>query len=222
MTARAFCRELELVAWARHQNDHKGLAPSNAALWRERVTRAEPREAEASGAPAHARTLRSRNQWTACWPRRWSVRRGFFKAGERLPLETRRATARFFHVPTNGKKRGPENGPQSRPPSEQHAWGVFKKWTPFFKTPVHFFPRSVLNSVRVQATAAWQWQNFWAARAPAGRTVVHINMDEAHGRRKGHHAHFDESAAGEKLQDNGAYTAHAHHVEKLSYRPCSG
>ena len=30
----------------------------------------------------------------------------------------------------------------------------------------------------MEAVAAWQWRNFWAARAPAGRTVAHINMDE--------------------------------------------
>ena len=139
-TARAFCREMELLAWVRRPRVHKGLAPNNAALWRERVTRAEPREAEAFGAPEYGRTLRSRNQWTARWSRRWNARRGFFKAGERLPLETRRAKARFFcRVPTNGKKRGPENGPQSRPPSEQHTRGVFKKGTPlFFETPVRF------------------------------------------------------------------------------------
>ena len=43
-----------------------------------------------------------------------------------------------------------------------------------FRTLRRCFP----SFAHVQATAAWQWRNFWAARAPAGRSVVHINMDE--------------------------------------------
>jgi hypothetical protein len=113
-TARAFRRERQLFAWVRHQNEEKGLAPSNTALWREHVTARVPADTDAAAPGAHARTLRSRNQWIARWSRRWNVRRGFFKAGERLPLETRRAA---FALPfgTPAEKRGPENRPKNRP-----------------------------------------------------------------------------------------------------------
>ena len=78
-TARAFCRERHLFAWVRHQNVDKGLAPSNAAVWREHVTAPDAAHSDASAPAAHATTLRSRSQWIARWSRRWNVRRGFLK-----------------------------------------------------------------------------------------------------------------------------------------------
>jgi hypothetical protein len=58
---------------------------------------------------------------------------------------------------------------------------VIRKWPLFLRDgrSVFLFPGCcVQNCAHIQATAAWQWHNFWAARAPAGRTVAHINMDE--------------------------------------------
>ena len=116
-TARALCRERHLYARVRHQNVDKRLAPSNAAVWREHVTATDAAHSDASALAAHATTLRSRNQWIARSSRRWNVRRGFFKAGERLPLETRRAKAAFpFPFRAHAEKRGPKNGPQNRLP----------------------------------------------------------------------------------------------------------
>ena len=116
-TARAFRRERQLFAWARHQNVEKGLAPSNTALWREHVTARVPADTDASAPSAHARALRSRNQWIARWSRCWNVRRGFFKAGERLPLETRRAKAAFALPSGTPAEKGvqktePKSGPR--------------------------------------------------------------------------------------------------------------
>ena len=97
------------------------------------VTRAAPRAADAAAASAHARTLRSRSQSIARWSRQWNARRGFFKAGERLPLETRRAKAGFLSPSRHNEKRGVQkNGPQNRPPSEQHTRGWSRKVGPFF------------------------------------------------------------------------------------------
>ena len=64
-TARAFCRERHLFAAVRHQNVGKGLARSNAAVWREHVTARGAAHSDASAPAAHATTLRSRNQWIA-------------------------------------------------------------------------------------------------------------------------------------------------------------
>jgi hypothetical protein len=103
-TARAFRRERQLFSFVRHQNV---LAPSNAALWREHVTARVPADTDAAVPGAHARALRSSNQWIARWSRRWNVRRGFFKAAERLPLEAPRATAAFaLPFGTPAEKRG--------------------------------------------------------------------------------------------------------------------
>ena len=114
--ARAFCRERQLFTWVREQNVQKGLAPSNAAVWREHITAGDATNTRATAAPAHARTLRSRNQWIARWSRRWNIRRGFFKPGERLPLETRRTKAAFPCPCEQTRKKGdPKNGPQKRP-----------------------------------------------------------------------------------------------------------
>jgi len=94
--AAAFCREDQLFSWVRQQNIEKGLAPSNAALWRQHTAPPVPgTRARAPAAAANATTLRTRNQWILRWSRRWNVRRGFFKAGERVPVETRQAKAEF-------------------------------------------------------------------------------------------------------------------------------
>ena len=92
--AAAFCREDQLFSWVRQQNIEKGLAPSNAALWRQHTAPPVPgTRARAPAATTHATTLRTRNQWILRWSRGWNVRRGFFKAGERVPIETRQAKA---------------------------------------------------------------------------------------------------------------------------------
>ena len=61
-----------------------------------------------------------------------------------------------------------------------HKDGVQKMASSFSRRSCcfSFFPCFAQPSGSVEATAAWQWRNFWAARAPAGRAVVHINMDE--------------------------------------------
>ena len=113
----AFCRERHLFAWACDQNVQKGLASTNAAVSREHVTAPDPAETHASAPAAHARTLRSRNDRIARWSRRRNARRGFFKAGERLPVEARRTKAAFpVAFGAASEKGGPENGPKKRPP----------------------------------------------------------------------------------------------------------
>jgi hypothetical protein len=94
--AAAFCREDQLFCWVRQQSIQKGLAPSNAAVWRQHTAPALPgARRHAPAAASHATTQRTRNQWILRWSRRWNVRRGFFKAGERVPIETRQAKAEF-------------------------------------------------------------------------------------------------------------------------------
>ena len=69
------------------------------------VTRAAPRAADACAAPAHASALRPRSQSIARWPRRWNVRRGFFKAGERLPSAPGPDAATFAPIPGDVARR---------------------------------------------------------------------------------------------------------------------
>ena len=87
--ARKFLAESSLYSWVRAQNKNKGLAPSSGALWRQW----SGQDAN-SDIAARAKTRRSRSQWLGRWGRRWSVMRGRFKQGDRLPLETLRAKAR--------------------------------------------------------------------------------------------------------------------------------
>ena len=101
----------------------KGLAPSNAAVWREHITAADAADARACAAPAHATTLRSRNQWIARWSRRWNIRRGFFKPGERLPLDTRRAKAAFPSPFAQTQKKGVQKTDAKRGPREACTQG---------------------------------------------------------------------------------------------------
>ena len=147
-TARAFRRERQLFAWARQQNVEKGLAPSNTALWREHVTARVPADTAAAAPGAHARTLRSRNEWTAPWSRRWNVRRGFFKAGERLPLETRRAKAAFALPFGTPAEKGPEDGPKNRPVRALYTRVVVRRWPLFF--PRRSFRFSVSGVLRAE------------------------------------------------------------------------
>ena len=114
----AFCRERHLFAWACEQNVEKGLASTNAAVSREHVTAPDPAETHASAPAAHARTLRSRSDRIARWSRRRNARRGFFKAGERLPVEARRTKAAFpVAFGAASEKGGPETDPnKKRPP----------------------------------------------------------------------------------------------------------
>ena len=83
---------------------------------------------------------------------------------------------------SNGSEK---RGSQKRTPkqarvSPAHKARVRKMASCFLSHSVAFrtLRRCFPSFAHVQATAAWQWHNFWAARAPAGRSVVHINMDE--------------------------------------------
>ena len=129
----AFCRERHLFAWACDQNVQKGLASTNAAVSREHVTAPDPAETHASAPAAHARTLRSRNDRIARWSRRRNARRGFFKAGERLPVEARRTKAAFpVAFGAASEKGGPESGPKKRPPLTRAQQGCVRKTASFF------------------------------------------------------------------------------------------
>ena len=96
--ARKFLAESSLYSWVRAQNKNKGLAPSNGALWMQW----SGQDAN-SDIAARAKTRRSRSQWLGRWGRRWSVMRGRFKQGDRLPLETLRAKARNLTLPAPQK-----------------------------------------------------------------------------------------------------------------------
>ena len=92
----------------------------------------------------------------------------------------------FAPVPTQRKKRGPENGPQNRPPSEQHAMGLVHKMDPFFlrkKSSYGFFLRSGVSTttaaraVRVPETLHAQRQH--AAPGPDAAAFAPIPGDVA-------------------------------------------
>ena len=191
-TARAFRRERQLFPFVRHQNV---LAPSNTALWREHVTARVPADTDAAAPGAHARTLRSRNEWIARWSRRWNVRRGFFKAGERLPLETRRATAAFaLPFGTPAEKRGSRKRTQQQACASPAHKGGDQKMASFFSRRsfrsfasgvcriVHTFRRPQRGSGTILGQHAPQLVARWLPSSPTMTKPLKTHKrDEARG-----------------------------------------
>ena len=94
--ARKFLMEAKLHSWVRVQNNMKGLAPSNNALWRrccnEGNGQALP-DGVAVLTPITKRRI-GKLQWLRRWKQRWNIKSGHFKPGDKLPLETLRAKVR--------------------------------------------------------------------------------------------------------------------------------
>lgn len=88
-------REQRARDWVTEQNVSKGLAPGNKHLWAKMLALEEQDENRGRTLPhlKHIVKLRSKNQWLHRWAKRCRIRKGRFKDGEKLEVESLQAKA---------------------------------------------------------------------------------------------------------------------------------
>ena len=190
--AARFQRDYTLHQWVQVHNDTKGVAPTTA-LVKRHVSQIEPLHSKST--PAGMSLSPSRmvsTSWVQRFRKRWSLSRGSFLAGERLPTDQIRSKApTSINTPPSPwvttllssrvrgrlRKGGPPSGPPNGSAYSFRIPGVGRNTTPLF-LPKMARKRNMFHRGAAQVLAVYQWWNYLVSLCPSDKTVLRLNLDE--------------------------------------------